>query len=509
MKSASNVLDAINELEHEFPVHAWRSGDTHLWPTYRVRLFMNATLAILSSGPAPTRCQRLTDLAGRAIRALWRVQIAGWRDRAMNAHLRPGTCAAFLSDGVSYIKLGDRWFDRVIDPLAMALSERGLGVLKLTPHTEAHVPRLVPSHFVQPEIDRIKLLAGRRVVLTDLPQYDAFMAQARARFGAHAPGREWLMQQAARLEALSRWYFRMLSQSGAENALVSNYYSLEGMAFVQAARRLGARSADLQHGLQGDHHGAYGRWANVPPEGYSTLPDEFWVWSNDEARAIDAWRQLRNTHRPRVIGNLWRNRWFDDADPLVTAFVQQARALRRGHARQALVSLSWGLAEEETDKLIDAATRCDPSIGWWWRLHPVEAHRRSEFAARLARNGLDSSLVRQATDLPLYALVRAADFTLAHSSTVIQEAAVFGVPSIVTSDYGAEIHADLVASGMALHATRRETIAAAVGELARRVPPALSPSSARGTGLHELIDTVLALPRPCGDTPATLSEAMP
>lgn len=506
MNSANDVLVAINELERNFPVGAWRAGDIDLWPTYRIRLFMNATLGILDDRPPPSALQRLSRLGARASRALWRVRVAGWLDRAKNARIQPGTTAAFLSDGVSFIRLGETWFDRVVDPVVLALEERGETTLKLTPHTEAHYPRWIPSRFVQPDIDRIKLMAWRHPVTVQLPEFDALHRRAHSDFGRHAPPRHWLLDQARRLEVLTSWYAGLLAASGSSSALLSNFYSLEGMAFVQAARRRGVPSVDLQHGLQGEHHGAYGRWAAVPDRGYSTLPDEFWVWTSAEAEAIDRWRGDRLRHRPKVVGNPWRDRWFNDSDVLVAQYMQRARELRGGHTRQALVSLSWGLADEETDKLIEAARRCDPSIGWWWRLHPVEAHRSDEFAARLAARGLDAEHVRAATDMPLYALIRAADLTLAHSSTVIQEAAAFGVPSIVTSDYGAQIHGALVANGTVLHATEPDSIAAAVATLASGPAAApLSEAVPAVAGLPAALDALLARTR----TALTTTGALP
>jgi hypothetical protein len=120
------------------------------------------------------------------------------------------------------------------------------------------------------------------------------------------------------------------------------------------------------------------------------------------------------------------------------------------------------VAEEETDKIIEAAKVCGPSVGWWWRLHPSQVSRRADFARRLERHGLDGGKVAAATDLPLYALLCAADVVIAHSSTVIQEAADLGVRAIVTSDYGAALHAELVQRGVALCAIDVDAIVDAV-----------------------------------------------
>ena len=491
MKTSADVIDAINRLERAYPVAAWRAGEVELWPSYRLRLYDAAIVNLLTTQAPPTSLGRWRSLADRAARALWRVPQAAWRDRGANASVRPGNSAVFFSDGVSFLRLADTWFDRVVDPVIQAFEARGLRSLKLTPLAEAHVPRHQPSWFVQPSIDRIKLLASLRRPELELPQFDTLAEAARVDFGNLVPTREWLQTQAARLEALAVWFGPTIRRSGAEVAFVNTWYSLEGQAFVLAARRLGLRTVDLQHGMQGAQHVAYSRWCAVPADGYATLPDEYWVWGREEADAIEAWSHGTHRHRARVTGNFWLQHWRHDTDPLVAAYLAQARALRNGATTQVLVCLTWGVAAEETDKLMEAARACDPSVSFWWRLHPVEAARRGELAARLQHHGLDGSRVGPATDLPLYALLRCADLTLSHSSTVTQEAAEFGLPSVVSSDYGAALFSRLVQQGKVLHANEPAAIAAAVTALAAQPRHVVaSPAQATGT-LAAAVDDLL------------------
>jgi hypothetical protein len=496
MKTSADVFDAINALEQRFPVNAWRAGDIDLWPAYRLRLHANSMGSVLANDVVQRPAQRLHALMERASRALWRVPMAGLRDRKGNASVCPGTFAVFFSDGVSFVRLGEAWFDRVMDPVIEVLEGRGHRSLKLTPLAEAHVPRVWPSRFVQPAIDRVKLLASPRRVDTVVAEFAAFHGSVRALFGDAALSLDWLQLQAARLDALAKWFGRLLERSGASHVFVNTYYSLEGLALVQAARRLGLRSIDLQHGIQGPHHIAYARWSSLPRRGYSTLPDEFWVWGAEEASTIEAWRSGCATHAPRVTGNFWLQRWLDGTDPVVAQYLAQARELRAAPATaQALVCLTWGVPEEETTKLIEAAKLCGPSVSWWWRLHPVYASRSAEFARRLEKQGLDGSQVRKATELPLYALLRTADITVAHSSTVIQEAATLGVPSVVTSDYGAELHGHLIQRGSALRAIDARAIADAVMTLsARRRLTGMTMAdrgSVGGNSLHAAVEALL------------------
>jgi glycosyltransferase involved in cell wall biosynthesis len=483
MNNSAQVLAAINELEAAFPVDAWRCGDVHLWPWYRVRLYIDAVNDMLEASPSMKPLPRLAHLAGRAARAIGRVPLASWRDRHGNATIERGTSAVLLSDGMSFTRLGEGWYDRVMDPVMQGLVTRGHAALKLTPLAEAHVPRLEPSRFVQPRIDAIKLLAKRPPMPIETPRLAALRQAAATRFAVPAPDEAWLRVQAARLHALAGWFARALRASGAALAFVNTYYSLEGQAFVLAARRLNLRSIDLQHGMQGPQHAAYASWRRLPAAGYSTLPDEFWVWSEEDADVIRAWSAGARAPRPRVTGNYWLDRWRDDQEPMVATFLAEAAAQRGGCDKQVLVSLIWGVGEsEEIDRLIEAARQCPRSVGWWWRLHPVESHRRAELAARLERSGLDGSRVGAATDLPLYALLRRADVVVSHSSTVIAEAAQFGIPSVVASDYGAALHEGLVREGIVVHANEPAAIAravlAAAGCAAQR-PPSAAPASGR------------------------------
>lgn len=491
MKTSSEAFDAINELERRFPVGEWCAGDVDLWPTYRFRLYGNVLGAVLLNDVSQGPARRIRQLAGRAWCALSRVPLAKLRDSSANAEPRTGTTAVFLSDGVSFVRLDNSWFDRVVDPVVLALQQRGHDSMKLTPLSEVHVPRSVPSMFVQPAIDRIKLTASGRRTRIHVPEFEAFHAAALNSLGDRAPTLNWLQLQAARLGALSGWFGRLLEQCGASYAFVNTYYSLEGLAFVQAARRLKVKTIDLQHGIQGPHHVAYARWAAAPAQGYSTLPDEFWVWGAQEAAAIDAWRASCARHVPVITGNFWLQRWRDDADPVVAHYVARAQALRKPQSgvRHVLVCLTWGVVAEETDKLIEAARLCGPSVAWWWRMHPVLARQSVEFGRRLDRCGLDGSLVGQVTDLPLYSLLRVADIAVAHSSTVVLEAAEFGVSSVVTSDYGAELHSELIRQGTVLRATDVRSIADAIVTLTKRGRRPDAVPSTECASLRSVIDS--------------------
>jgi sugar phosphate isomerase/epimerase len=83
-------------------------------------------------------------------------------------------------------------------------------------------------------------------------------------------------------------------------------------------------------------------------------------------------------------------------------------------------------------KIFDLIRESPSAWRWWLRLHPCRLHEREEIRSVLTERGLHNVLLDQATDLPLYALLRHMDVHLTEWSSVLLEAESFGVPSVVT-----------------------------------------------------------------------------
>jgi hypothetical protein len=313
--------------------------------------------------------------------------------------------------------------------------------------------------FVQPMLDVVKLFGTARArasrtsqAMSELPGYAEVCAELAAAGLAEAmPTIEWLHVQVSRIHALATFYGWIFERTQPRHAFVNTYYSAEGMAFVLAARRRGIAVADLQHGIQGPHHVAYGRWSNVPPQGYELLPDEFWVWGEAEARAIEAW-QPGTTHRAARAGNAWLQIWRQGtmsfvADAVATAGRTRASSQRPHHV---LFSVTWGTPPEHDADVVAALARLPDTYFIWVRLHPLQARARSGIRAMLQRSLPGRHELDVATDLPLPAVLRAVDLNLTHCSTTVIEAAAWGIRTVITSTYGAELFEEQIAAGFAV-----------------------------------------------------------
>jgi hypothetical protein len=121
-----------------------------------------------------------------------------------------------------------------------------------------------------------------------------------------------------RIKKLSAYWEKKLSKVQPELVFIVTYYNYIGMSLNLACHRLGIHTIDIQHGVQGNYHVAYGRWYKVPSDGYQLLPYYFWVWSQDEKDVINRWSSsINKKHIPIVGGNNWINMWKDNENPIV------------------------------------------------------------------------------------------------------------------------------------------------------------------------------------------------
>src|SRR4030042_1101014 len=232
------------------------------------------------------------------------------------------------------------------------------------------------------------------------------------------------------------------------------------MPSTPACRNLGIVSVDIQHGLQGDLHWAYGRWNNVPETGYEVLPNLFWVWSNLEAEAIKRWNSsVSEWHQPVVGGNLFLDLWRSSENEIVKYYDNEI-GNAKGNKKH-LIHVLYTIGYEDADKLrtILSTMRQNESLCYWWlRVHPGKLKERNSFKKWVRENRISNGEVDLATDLPLYALLRQMDLHLTFYSSSVFEAEDLGVPSVVVGDYGKELFSYQISTGWALPADTPEEI---------------------------------------------------
>jgi hypothetical protein len=234
----------------------------------------------------------------------------------------------------------------------------------------------------------------------------------------------WLRHATPRLVVLDCWYGR------------------ESMGMALAAHRLGIPVVDLQHGVQGHGHPAYAGWSPPPAGGYEVFPDRFWVWGEWDAESL-----VRNNpgaiapENVTVVGQRWLTGWNDGGDRRHTSAVERVDRLQDGR-RAILVTLQPGVPYHAV--LLPLIAETPLHWRWWVRLHGRMGDDATRLETELCRATRRSVEVREATRLPLPALMRACSWHVTGFSTCALEALAFGIPTLLLHPSGEHAYARFV-----------------------------------------------------------------
>jgi hypothetical protein len=447
------MMSVLEEIESEFPVAEWRVDGRRAWPFVRTRLgygFANESSGI-AIPPAQVGARAIAVEALGVLAALPRIV------KAARPHTTTRALATidsvFFSDGASFLRTADGTFvERHCDPLRRSLRDRGHESYLLVPGHSMPGPLTPPTAYVQPRLDLARALARiSRRPRTELPEFDGVReVLGRRNLDRHLPPESVISYAMSAIDRCAATFGRLFAGLHIGAGLVVGYYSLQSMAFVLACRLAGIPSVDLQHGVQGRLHFAYGRWRRVPADGYELLPRFFWVWSAEEAAAINEWRGSIADHEPIVGGNPLLQQWaagqigsgdFATGDAGV--------AERAGAARRTVLWTLHGWESGLDLERIARSVASGPANWFWWlRAHPLHLDRVEELVHELDRHGVRNADVREASRVPLFALLQQVDVHVTEYSSVVLEAERFGVASVVVHPVGEELYADRVATGV-------------------------------------------------------------
>jgi len=259
---------------------------------------------------------------------------------------------------------------------------------------------------------------------------------------------------------------KWLAKTECKTVVTDCWYNIESMAAILAASRLGIRSIDFQHGLQGDGHFAYSSWKNTPAGGYALRPDRYWVWSRDEKNTLmDCNSDITSSESIMIGGNLWLNKWIHQSDPEIKKQIGKANQLTGNFSKVLLVTLQTGINLE--DLLIPAIQDSPPDWLWLIRVHRQTMDAFDSYEKKYANLNHAGVNVSDATRLPLYTLFHIADIHITGYSTCAIEATAFHVPTILIHPSGKSAFQKYIDHNMMMYADRHDAILNAVDSLSR------------------------------------------
>jgi hypothetical protein len=428
------LTNALSEFESKQPVADWMWQGWRPWPVLRMRIALSLHGERAARG-APS-------FGGRLAASLrWRRQrlrrFCG--EKFLARPDRPADIV-FLTVASRCQQLGRAWYNPVVDPWAEAFGEAGFRVSVWDggdPHGLTHV-----SHAsVQRALD-LESRPKNQIEPGPVPEWFETLADWVADTFDADIGWCDFERDLRGVESGARCFEAWLRRAAPKRVVLDCWYVRESMALALAAHRLEIPVVDLQHGVQGHGHPAYAGWSPPPAGGYEVCPDHYWVWGDWDAESL-----VRNNpgaidrEDVSVTGQQWLSRWNEGVDPRYAAAVERVDRLRGG-ARAILVTLQPGVPIRET--LIPLIAASPREWRWWVRVHGRMGDDAKQLEVEFARATQRSVDVREATRLPLYALLRACSWHVTGFSTCALEALAFGVPTLLLHPSGEHAYADFV-----------------------------------------------------------------
>ena len=228
--------------------------------------------------------------------------------------------------------------------------------------------------------------------------------------------------------AFARYTLRRIRPS---HVFVTCWYTVENMAMAHACQETRIPCIDLQHGVQGPAHLAYGAWKALPTDGCSTIPSFFWCWDEASARNIRSWAPSGH-HEAFVGGSPWLEQ--DDHEGTVAS------------ASGEVVLYTLQPVDRPLPDDLTTAIRNDPyERHWVFRLHPNAPQHRELITSWAEQAGIiDRVSLEDPRVTPLQLSLRRAALHITLFSSVILEASYLGVPSIALHPNAAVLFPDLL-----------------------------------------------------------------
>lgn len=470
----SEYMDILNEIEQKYPVTDWIIDGIHVWPI--IRIFLGTQLHCVNEElyKAKTKPIFVIKIVSRFLNLIashCQYIKAFFSDLQNNSKPQSPVDVVFLTNTIDREISGNKYYNKLVDPICdhLRMNYKKWFVLERSSNNKYRIPRYNPSFFIQLQLDyqliKSKITSQSFVLNIKLEKYDDFTVFIKEKgYNIRLPDLLTLKKEIMSLRKTADYFKRLLEILQPKIGFVTDYYNYTGMAFVLACKELKITSVDIQHGVQGEYHIAYGRWNNVPKDGYELLPTIFWCRGEFEANAIKDWNQaVSKYHRPIISGNLYLNQWVDGNNELVNYYDQQILVFKKDKPP---VHILYTLQNYNIPEWVWQAIKDSPSNWFWWlRLHPTQIEQRKEILELIEGYQLRRVELNLASDLPLYVILRHIDLHVTGWSTTVIEAESFGIPSIMIHQNGEEYFKQQLESGIARQAYSKEQLYEAINAL--------------------------------------------
>ena len=230
------------------------------------------------------------------------------------------------------------------------------------------------------------------------------------------------------IDNLSKKFGLILDKVKPSNVILTHYNGYISSAMTHASHIRGIQVSDIQHGVQGKLHPAY-NFRNYPKKGFTTVPNNFFVWSKSDEENIRAWSSKINLNI-KVIGNT--NKYlFDTHDEVKKYYKNFFEEAFNDQLKKNLILVTLCWSYFIPDVILKIIKHSSDNNFFLIRFHPMT----SDTEKKLVINKLDKINRKNyetyySTKLPLHLMLSKVLMHIGIVSTVIEEGLEYNLPTI-------------------------------------------------------------------------------
>lgn len=457
MNNRIDIKNFITQIEKDFPINNWEIYGIKIWPFIRIRLFFYLINEIELSKKQTQFLKPTTPILKRKIsERLITFLKYGLKSRIANSlgiiysylwiYNLPKKSYLFLGTDAHRVVYKNSRFNRYFD---VYIEQNNL---KDDSIYFEYDNKQVENYYNEKLIykynsaltffKKYKIKVKKRISMKDEKSYISFLSflykiEQTNRFATEY-NTEKIKKLFLNISYNVIFFKKVLKKVKPKEIFILCYYSDEIMSLIHVANILGIKTIEMQHGSQTDAHLAYGSWNNIPKEGYSTIPSEYWCWDTDSANVLSKWINNTTKYSVKITGNFWVNYWKKiDLEYKYKDFILYS-----------LQPLPITIEELFPINIINLIKNT-PQL-WFIRLHPrqYEFKKHIEYFLNLNKV-LDKVNIEDATNDPLPLLLKYSIIHITHSSTTVIEASFFNKQTILINEIGKDYYPELINSGRA------------------------------------------------------------
>lgn len=421
------IVEVLNDIEKNVPITELNYKGLDVWPLIRLEIWRNLHQgkqeAITIDSSPQAKLGRLKSKILAYLEYIWRAIFTPYKEAG----------AVFLIARLERtVQVEDKYFSRFSNSLKEILD--GLDIPSISLDLSR---KKLPAWGGPVFIDREILAVSPFKKYGEIASWSELSKYIGRKYPTIKLGEDILIRNAEAILNYQKVFERILKKIKPKVCFLECWYHPTAMAYIRAARKLGIKTVEVQHGEQ---HGMYRSWSNVPKTGYDTMPNLWWCWGEESAKEINRWSSpLHPDSQAFVGGNPWIARFLD------TRKNENKDERQNKNVLVALPNKELGAISN----ILEAFSNSPENTTWYFRLHPMQltGGYKEKLEEELRKSGRSNFEIEKACATPLFDLLLNIDFLITPWSTVAYEALALGAHPVITLGNDRAVFEDYVNNG--------------------------------------------------------------